>query len=442
MKGSESFGSSLTKHEQILRYIKSLEINTKVSVRQIARKLNVSEGTAYRAIKEAEAQGFVSSIPKVGTIRIQNEEEREIEDLSLKEIAHILEGEILAGKEYAGKRPVRFVLGCNTPEVIKKYLEKNAVLLVGDIIALQEIALAKGAHLIITGAFGASEEIIRRAEEKELVVMSCPYDAFEAVSLMNRAVYDRLTEKELIRVEDIMVRDVHYLTSDATVADWHRMNQETDHSRFPVVDQNMMVVGIVTAVDVAGMDKNASILSVMTKGVLKVEKETVLTHLSRILLWEGFELVPIVEGGRLIGVVSRQDILTAFQQVQKQPHVGETVDNVVMSGFKLDKWEEGTKISGEVTQFMINEFGSASPGVLVTIISTAAYIAVRKQLRLDTLISDLALYHMEPVEVRDFVEVYTRIIHLEKKTCVVEAEIFCNRKLKVKGMVHARIIKK
>ncbi|MCR4442579.1 MAG: DRTGG domain-containing protein [Peptococcaceae bacterium] len=443
MKGTaDSMANSMTKHEQIIRYIKSLEINTKVSVRQIARELEVSEGTAYRAIKEAEARGLVSSIPKVGTIRIQAEEEREIEDLTLKEIALILEGEILTGQNGLGRAPSRFVLGCNSPEIIEKYLEKDAVLIVGNIAELQELAVRKEAHLIIAGAFKIREELLKEAEEKGLVVISCPYDAFEAVSLMNRAVYDRLTEKELIRVEDIMVRDVDYLPSDATVADWHRMAQTTGHSRFPVVDQNMMVIGIVTAVDVAGIDRNASILSVMTKGVLKVERRTLLTHLSRVLLWEGFELVPIVEDGRLVGVVSRQDILAAFQQVQKQPHVGETVDNLVMSGFKLEKWEEGVKIAGEITQFMINEYGAASPGVIVTIISTIAYIALRKQLRLESLVSNISLYHMEPVAVGDHVEVYARIIHLEKKTCVVEVDVYSNRKLKVKSVVHARIVKK
>ena len=43
-----------TKHELILKYIENLEIGAKVSVRQIAKDLAVSEGTAYRAIKQAE----------------------------------------------------------------------------------------------------------------------------------------------------------------------------------------------------------------------------------------------------------------------------------------------------------------------------------------------------------------------------------------------------
>ena len=60
-----------TKHEKILQYIESLPVGDKISVRQIAKEMLVSEGTAYRAIKEAENRRLVSSIERVGTIRIE-----------------------------------------------------------------------------------------------------------------------------------------------------------------------------------------------------------------------------------------------------------------------------------------------------------------------------------------------------------------------------------
>lgn len=438
----DAVGSNTTKHEQIIRFIKSLEVNTKISVRQIAKDLDVSEGTAYRAIKEAENQGLVSSIPKVGTIRILAEEEREIEDLTLREISLIVEGEVLSGQSNLKIAPNGFIIGCNSQKIVEDNLKKDALLIVGDIAECQRAAIEKGAHIMIAGAFKVKEDIILEARKKGIVIISCPYDTFEAISTINRAVYDRLTEKELVRIEDIMVKDVYYLTADATVDQWHKLSLVTGHSRFPVVDQNMMVVGIVTAVDVAGIDRNASILSVMTKDVLQAEKHTLVTHLARVLIWEGFELVPIEENGKLVGVVSRQDILKAFQQTQKQPHVGETVDNLVMSGFSLDEWEEGTKISGEITQFMINEFGTASLGTLITIISTAAYIAVRKQLKLNSVIENVNVHNLKPVAVGEKTDVLVRIIYFERKSCTLDVNIYCNSELKVKATLTARIMKK
>ena len=43
-----------TKHDQILKHIEELPIGDRISVRSIAKSLSVSEGTAYRAIKDAE----------------------------------------------------------------------------------------------------------------------------------------------------------------------------------------------------------------------------------------------------------------------------------------------------------------------------------------------------------------------------------------------------
>ena len=60
-----------TKHDQILKHIEELPIGDRISVRSIAKSLSVSEGTAYRAIKDAENIGLVSTIQRVGTIRIE-----------------------------------------------------------------------------------------------------------------------------------------------------------------------------------------------------------------------------------------------------------------------------------------------------------------------------------------------------------------------------------
>ena len=65
-----------TKHELILRYIKDLSVGEKISVRQVAKELSVSDGTAYRAIKEAENRKLVNTIERVGTIRIEKKKEK------------------------------------------------------------------------------------------------------------------------------------------------------------------------------------------------------------------------------------------------------------------------------------------------------------------------------------------------------------------------------
>lgn len=432
-----------TKHELIIRYIKNLGVGTKVSVRQIAKELDVSEGTAYRAIKEAESQRLVSSIPKVGTIRIEEESEKELEDLSLREISLIIEGEVICGHDKLGMIPSQFVIGSTSQEMLERYIEKDTLILVGDREEMQLIALEKGAALLVTGGFKVSNKVIAKGKELNIPIITCPYDTFIATSMINRAVYERLTYKELVRVEDIMVTEVDYLSPEYTVSQWHELAQRSSHSRFPVVDQNGVVVGIVSAVDVAGVDPDTSILAVMSADVLTAGPKTLVTHLSRVLVWEGFELIPVVDDDkRLIGVVSRQDILKAFQQTQKQPQVGETVDNLTLSGFKLSEWSEGIKLEGEITEFMVSELGHASVGTIVMIMNTAAFIAIRKGLRWDTVTENFMLYQMSPPIVGEVVEVYTKILQTDKKTCTVEIEMYSGKELKAKAMTSCRVVRK
>ena len=72
-----------SKHQQIIRYIESLPVGEKISVRSIAKNMEMSEGTAYRAIKEAENIGIVSTIERVGTIRIERKTKDNLENFLL-----------------------------------------------------------------------------------------------------------------------------------------------------------------------------------------------------------------------------------------------------------------------------------------------------------------------------------------------------------------------
>ena len=431
----------LTKHELILRYIRDLVVGSKVSVRQIAKDLDVSEGTAYRAIKEAENQGWVSSIPKVGTIRIEDEK-KELEDLSLREIALIVEGEIVSGTNKLGFVPGNFIVGASSKETLLKYLNTETLFLVGDNKELQKIAVELEVPILLTGGFSLEKDVLTKLQEKNIPLIYCPYETFVAITLINNAVSERLKIKELIRIEDIMIDKPYYLKPEQNVNDWHVLAERTGHSRFPVVDDKNKVAGIITAIDVAGKSKREIINNIMNKNVLTTRPNNLVTHLSRLLVWESFELIPVTDDeNNLLGVVSRQDILNSFQQLQKQPQFGETVDNLTLSGFKLGEYEGGVKVYGEITQFMVNESETASTGVLTMILHTASYIAIKKQFRWNTQTEVFTLYQFAPVEVGEFVEVFTKILLLDKKSAVLEVELYSATKLKAKATATVRMVK-
>ncbi|NLO98528.1 MAG: CBS domain-containing protein [Peptococcaceae bacterium] len=429
----------MTKHQQILSFIESLPIGSKVSVRFIARELDVSEGTAYRAIKEAENKGLVRSIAKVGTLRIEGVKERQIEDLTLREVSQIVEGIVISGESRLNERPNKFIIAAMELKNIERYLEEDSLCIVGNRGDVQKLALEKKVPLLITGGFEPAPEIVELARKTDTVIISSPYDTFVVATLINRAIFDRLIDKELLLVEDIMVRDVKYLTQNATVGDWHKLANDTGHSRFPVVDENFNVVGIVTAVDVARADQNVAISEVMNTQPFVVGRDDSVTHISRRMVWEGWEIAAVVENGKLIGIVSLQDVLEAFQQVQKQPQFGETVDNLVLSGFRYVDESEHLTIKGEITQFMANEFGSASCGNLVTLMNMAGYVALRKKYRLDAITENFSFYQLHPVPVGTEIKITAKLLLVTKKHCTIEIDVYNDQGILVKGLMTARM---
>src|SRR5690606_17031531 len=133
-----------TKHQQLLEYIEQLPLGSKISVRQMARTMGVSEGTAYRAIKEAEARGLVSAMPRVGTVRIEVKEEHNIQRLTFAEVVNIVDGAVLGGRAGLHKALSKFVIGAMKIESMARYIEANSLLIVGDREDAQRLALSRG----------------------------------------------------------------------------------------------------------------------------------------------------------------------------------------------------------------------------------------------------------------------------------------------------------
>ena len=429
----------MTKHQQILTFIEDLAIGSKVSVRFIAKELDVSEGTAYRAIKEAESKGFVRSIPKVGTIRIEGVKERQIEDLTLREVSQIVEGVVICGFEHLDRSPNKFIIAAMELDAMGRYLEEGALCIVGNRRDAQICALKHNTSLLISEGLEPDEEVMALARQRELVIIQSPYDTFAVTTMINRALYDRLIQKELILVEDIMVKDVSYLSVDATVEDWRKLSQSTEHSRFPVVEADMTLVGIVTAVDVAGVDVLTPIKEVMNPNPFVVGRDDPVTHISRIMVWEGWENAVVADQDKLIGIVSLQDVIEAYQQVQKQPQFGETVDNLVLSGFRFVDDSEHLSIEGEITNSMVDDYGSASCGVIVTVMNMTGYIGLRKKYRLNAITENFTLYQLQPIPVGTEIKVTAKLLLVAKKHCNIEVEVIVDNAVVAKGLMTARI---
>ncbi|SDM26495.1 Predicted transcriptional regulator containing CBS domains [Bacillus sp. OK048] len=434
-----------TKHEQILQYIDELPVGEKISVRQIAKAMTVSEGTAYRAIKEAENKGYVSTIERVGTIRIERKKKENIEKLTFAEVVNIVEGQVLGGKSGLHKTLNKFVIGAMKLEAMMRYTGPDNLLIVGNRSQAQELALKAGAAVLITGGFDTEEDIKKLANSLEMPIISTSYDTFTVATMINRAIYDQLIKKEIILVEDILtpIAETFYLKTNDKVSKWHDLNNETTHSRYPVVDQNMKIQGIVTAKDVMGQEADIVIDRIMTKQPMTVSGKTSVASTAHMMVWEGIEVLPVVDDSNYLeGIISRQDVLKALQMNQRQPQVGETLDDIVTNQMVLMRGRaKGEEVySCEVTPQMTNHLGTISYGVFTTIVSDAANRILRSYKKGDLVVENMTIYFLKPVQMESVLEVHPRVLEVGRKFGKVDVEVFNDGVLVGKAMMMCQLI--
>ncbi|WP_077214232.1 CBS domain-containing protein [Bacillus dakarensis] len=434
-----------TKHEQILEYIDGLPIGEKISVRQIAKALNVSEGTAYRAIKEAENKGYVSTIERVGTIRIERKKKENIEKLTYAEVVNIVDGQVLGGRTGLHKTLNKFVIGAMKLDAMMRYTGAGNLLIVGNRTKAHEYALNAGAAVLITGGFDTDEEVKKLADELQLPVISTSYDTFTVAAMINRAIYDQLIKKEIVLVEDILtsIENTSFLRTSDKVSKWFEHNRETTHSRYPVVDQNMKVQGMITSKDVLGVDHDLTIDKVMTKSPMTVRGKTSVASAAHMMVWEGIEVLPVVDDhNKLEGIISRQDVLKALQMIQRQPQVGETIDDLVTNQLVVDKG----KVKGEdiyrceVTPQMTNHLGTISYGVFTTIVAEAANGILRGFKKGDLVVENMTIYFLKPVQMDSALEIYPKVLEAGRKFGKVDVEVFNEGILVGKAMMMCQLI--
>ncbi|GAA0600895.1 CBS domain-containing protein [Virgibacillus siamensis] len=431
-----------TKHEQILQHILTLEIGHKISVRQIAKVLNVSEGTAYRAIKEAENQGIVSTIERVGTIRIERKKKENFERLTFAEVINIVDGQVLGGRKGLHKTLNKFVIGAMQLDAMMRYTEAGSLLIVGNRVKAHQLAISEGAAVLITGGFDATDEIKKLADDKELPLMSTSYDTFTVAAMINRAIYDQLIKKEIVFVGDIYTpyNKSFYMYTKERLHRWYELNEQSEHTRFPVVDEKERIIGMITSKDVIGKDESLPVDKVMTKNPIVVQEKTSLAYVAHMMVWEGIEVVPVADASqKLQGIVSRQDVLKALQQVQRQPQVGETIEDIVSRNLQAAGDDE-TSFQVQVTPQMTNQLGTLSNGVFTALMTEASSRLLLYYKKGDLVVESLTVYFLKPVPIESILLIKPTLMEAGRIYAKIDIEVYNGRKMVGKGLLMAQLI--
>lgn len=434
-----------TKHEMIIQHIDALAVGEKVSVRSIAKNLKMSEGTAYRAIKEAEKLGLVSTIERVGTIRIERKTTRNFESLTYDAVEKIVEGTVLGGHVGLEKHLNKFVIGAMQEDAMLRYITPDSLMIVGNRTSVQRLALESGAAVLITGGFETTPSMIALADEVGLPIITTSYDTFTVATLINRAMSDQLIKKEIVLVDNIYteLHNTAYLTVDDTVGRYREISQETDHTRFPVVNAQGRLVGIVTSKDIMRKSDDQTIEKVMTRTPVVAKTHMSIASVSHMMIWDGLDVLPVVEDNmQLIGIVSRHDVMKAIQLSQRQPQIGNTIqDQIVSSLQRVDNGETAafTHFTFQVEPQMLNNVGTLSYAVLSELVTESSQRMIYDLYKQGAILEQLQLHYFKLIQNENLLKIICEDLDANRRAVKMDVSIYCENRLMAKAIASYQI---
>ena len=369
----------MAKIDRIMEHIKEMQLGTKLSVRTLAKDRGVSDATAYKAIKLMEEEGYLETLPRTGTIRVESEKEKKIESITYNEIIRIVDGELLGGRDGIEKTIYRFNIGAMTMEAMKKYLTVGGLLIVGNRDEVHSLALNMGVGVLITGGFKATEKNVALADRLKIPIISCSYDTFTTASMINRGISENLIKQTIPYVKDIIQKETYHLTVRDTIHDYIRLSERSGHEKFPVVDEKMAVQGIITPKETLGREESDRVGEVLRKVNLSVTPKTTVSYVAHIMDWENLPLCPVTEDGVLVGVITRTDILKALQERHMKPMETDTMEDKIIRHLTVEKREGKFYYSGVVTAEFLDPLGNASRGLLSMLMSKTAISHLQNQ---------------------------------------------------------------
>ena len=124
-------------------------------------------------------------------------------------------------------------------------------------------------------------------------------------------------EIDQMNARDVMNTPVVAASPEASVREVATYMLLGGFSGLPVLDEDGVVMGIVTELDILRVLRSGKpvdtthVGEVMTRDVIAVEPSTPVDQVMRVLDASQIQRVPVLDNGRIVGVVSRPDIIRA-----------------------------------------------------------------------------------------------------------------------------------
>jgi CBS domain-containing protein len=119
----------------------------------------------------------------------------------------------------------------------------------------------------------------------------------------------------MLETKDIMTTKVIYITQDTPVVDAIRLMVKNNITGVPVVEDNMTLIGVLSEQDVLRLlhtyedEKDRTVYDFMTRPAVHFEQDEPLLDVCFCLRDNSIRRVPVTSNNKVVGVISRSDIL-------------------------------------------------------------------------------------------------------------------------------------
>ena len=125
----------------------------------------------------------------------------------------------------------------------------------------------------------------------------------------------------MLEAKDIMTRNVVCIKKSIPVVDAIRLMSKNNITGIPVVEDDMTLIGILSEQDVLRLfhtyndEKDGTVNDFMTQPAIHFEANERLLDICYCLRDNSIRRVPVTSNGKVIGVISRSDILKCILQL-------------------------------------------------------------------------------------------------------------------------------
>ena len=165
-------------------------VDPSVSIKDTWEQMKKNSVKTVPVLKEGELIGVIStgdiakSYMDVYDNRILSEARTQY-----KNIIDTLDGKLITGNEHGYFVRGKVAIGASSPEMMAEFIEKDDLVILGNRHESQECAVDMDAScLVVCQSSEVPKELLKKAEEQSIVIISTPHDTFTAARLINQSI--------------------------------------------------------------------------------------------------------------------------------------------------------------------------------------------------------------------------------------------------------------